>query len=120
MVRAPSDGYVTQVLMRPGTYAAVAAVLRPADGVYTRIRNGKSWRSSGRTRCCAWRPAMMRKWCLTPCRARCSAASWLPSARPFPGGTYQFDRGACRSFNLARPGSDGVIATIELDEHTWM
>ncbi|XPE67208.1 efflux RND transporter periplasmic adaptor subunit [Shigella flexneri] len=34
IVRAPSDGYVTQVLIGPGTYARVAAATS-GDGVYT-------------------------------------------------------------------------------------
>ena len=35
IVRAPSDGYVTQVLIRPGTYAA-SLPLRPVMVFYTR------------------------------------------------------------------------------------
>ena len=64
-VRAPSDGYITQVLIRPGTYAA-SLPLRPV--------------------------------------------SILPVV---PGGSYQA-QGALQSLTVT-PGSDGVLATIELD-----
>ncbi|STI82036.1 HlyD-family secretion protein [Escherichia coli] len=83
IVRAPSDGYVTQVLIRPGTYAGVAAATS-GDGVYTRSETTKLWRSSVRTPCCDWPLAMMRKWYLTLCQVRYSAASWQPLVQLFP------------------------------------
>jgi hypothetical protein len=79
VVRAPSDGYVTQVLMRPGTYAA-ALPMRPVM-VFIPDQKGKLSPSSVRTRCCVWNLAMKRKWYLTRCRVRYSAVNWLQLVR---------------------------------------
>lgn len=59
--------------------------------------------------------ATMRKWCLMLCRKVFSGK--LAAISPaVPGGAYQ-STGTLQTLNTA-PGSDGVIATIELDEHT--
>lgn len=49
------------------------------------------------------------------CQVRYSAVSWQPLVQPFP--SEHRSTGFARTLNTA-PGSDGVIATIELDEHT--
>ncbi|HFS4235490.1 TPA: HlyD family secretion protein [Escherichia coli] len=86
IVRAPSDGYVTQVLIRPGTYAASLPL----------------------------RPVMV----FIPDQKRQIVAQFRQNSllRLAPGGAYQ-STGTLQTLNTA-PGSDGVIATIELDEHT--
>lgn len=81
-MRAPSDGYVTQVLIRPGTYAA-SLPLRPVM-VFIPDQKRQIVAQFRRTPCCAWLPAMMRKWYLTLCQAKCSAVSWQPLVQLFP------------------------------------
>ncbi len=82
IVRAPSDGYVTQVLIRPGTYAA-SLPLRP---VMVFIPDQKrqivaQFRQNSLLRLAL---ATMRKWCLMLCQVRYSAASWQPLVLLFP------------------------------------
>lgn len=82
IVRAPSDGYVTRVLIRPGTYAA-SLPLRP---VMVFIPDQKrqivaQFRQNSLLRLA---PATMRKWCLMLCQVRYSAVSWQPLVQPFP------------------------------------
>ena len=73
-VRAPSDGYITQVLIRPGTYAA-SLPLRPGDGVYPRAKTAIVAQISQNS-LLRLEKVTTRKRCLTPCPGRCSTANW--------------------------------------------
>lgn len=84
VVRAPSDGYVTQVLMRPGTYAA-ALPMRPVM-VFIPDQKRQIIAQFRQNSLLRLEPGDEAKWCLTPCRVRYLAANWLLSARPYRGG----------------------------------
>ena len=87
-VRAPSDGYITQVLIRPGTYAAVAAAA-PGDGLYSATETANCRPVPPELAAQAGGRAMMPKRCLTPCQARYSTVNWSTYLPVVPGGTYQ-------------------------------
>ena len=81
-MRAPSDGYVTQVLIRPGTYAA-SLPLRP---VMVFIPDQKrqivaQFRQNSLLRLA---PGDDAEVVLTLCQAKCSAVSWQPLVQLFP------------------------------------
>lgn len=73
VVRAPSNGYITQVLIRPGTYAA-ALPLRPVM-VFIPEQKRQIVAQFRQNSLLRLKPGMKRKWCLTPCRGRSSPAS---------------------------------------------
>lgn len=98
--------------MRPGTYAA-ALPMRPVM-VFIPDQKRQIIAQFRQNSLLRLERAMKLKWCLTPCRVRFSAANWLPSVRPYRG-TYQ-SNGALQSLN-STPGSEGVIATIELNDN---
>lgn len=110
VVRAPSDGYATQVLIRPGTYAA-ALPLRP---VMIFIPEQKrqiiaQFRQNSLLRLKAGDEAEVVFTALPGQVFPGKLTSILPVV---PGGTYQA-QGSLQSLTLT-PGSDGVLAVIEL------
>lgn len=110
VVRAPSNGYITQVLIRPGTYAA-ALPLRP---VMVFIPEQKrqiiaQFRQNSLLRLEAGDEAEVVFTALPGQVFEGKLTRILPVV---PGGTYQA-QGTLQSLTIA-PGSDGVLAVIEL------
>ena len=111
VIRAPSNGYVTQVLIRPGTYAA-ALPLRP---VMVFIPEQKrqivaQFRQNSLLRLKPGDDAEVVFNALPGQVFHGKLTSILPVV---PGGSYQA-QGALQSLTVL-PGTDGVLATIELD-----
>ncbi|SPZ28897.1 Inner membrane protein yibH [Raoultella planticola] len=111
VIRAPSNGYVTQVLIRPGTYAA-ALPLRP---VMVFIPEQKrqivaQFRQNSLLRLKPGDDAEVVFNALPGQIFHGKLTSILPVV---PGGSYQA-QGALQSLTVL-PGTDGVLATIELD-----
>ncbi|HKM98546.1 MAG TPA: HlyD family secretion protein [Buttiauxella sp.] len=111
VIRAPSDGYVTQVLIRPGTYAA-ALPLRPVMVFIPKQKRQivAQFRQNSLLRLKAGDEAEVVFNALPGQVYTGKLTSVLPVV---PGGSYQA-QGALQSLTLT-PGSDGVIAVIELD-----
>ena len=110
-VRAPSDGYITQVLIRPGTYAA-SLPLRP---VMVFIPQQKrlivaQFRQNSLLRLEKGDDAEAVFNALPGQVFRGKLVSILPVV---PGGTYQA-QGTLQALTVT-PGTDGVLATIELE-----
>ncbi|WP_145559103.1 HlyD family secretion protein [Yersinia mollaretii] len=113
VVRAPSNGYVTQVLIRPGTYAA-ALPLRP---VMVFIPEQKrqiiaQFRQNSLLRLQSGDEAEVVFNALPGQVFRGKLVGILPVV---PGGTYQA-QGTLQSLSVT-PGSDGVLAIIELESN---
>lgn len=111
VIRAPSNGYVTQVLIRPGTYAA-ALPLRP---VMVFIPEQKrqivaQFRQNSLLRLKPGDDAEVVFNALPGQAFHGKLTNILPVV---PGGSYQA-QGALQSLTVL-PGTDGVLATIELD-----
>lgn len=111
VVRAPSNGYVTQVLIRPGTYAA-ALPLRP---VMVFIPEQKrqiiaQFRQNSLLRLQSGDEAEVVFNALPGQVFRGTLKSILPVV---PSGAYQA-QGTLQSLSVT-PGSDGVLAVIELE-----
>lgn len=111
VVRAPGDGYVTQVLIRPGTYAA-ALPLRP---VMVFIPEQKrqiiaQFRQNSLLRLQAGDEAEV---VFTALPGQVFAGKLTEILPVVPGGAYQA-QGTLQSLTL-QPGSDGVLAVIELE-----
>ena len=111
IIRAPSDGYVTQVLIRPGTYAA-ALPLRP---VMVFIPEQKrqivaQFRQNSLLRLETGDDAEVVFNALPGQVFHGKLSSILPVV---PGGSYQA-QGALQSLTVV-PGTDGVLALIDLD-----
>lgn len=111
VIRAPSNGYVTQVLIRPGTYAA-ALPLRP---VMVFIPEQKrqivaQFRQNSLLRLKPGDDAEVVFNALPGQVFHGKLTSILPVVQ---GGSYQA-QGALQSLTVL-PGTDGVLATIELD-----
>lgn len=111
VIRAPSDGYVTQVLIRPGTYAA-ALPLRPVMVFIPKQKRQivAQFRQNSLLRLKAGDEAEVVFNALPGQVYTGKLTSVLPVV---PGGSYQA-QGALQSLTLT-PGSDGVLAVIELD-----
>ncbi|HHL2562001.1 TPA: HlyD family secretion protein [Yersinia enterocolitica] len=111
VIRAPSNGYVTQVLIRPGTYAA-ALPLRP---VMVFIPEQKrqiiaQFRQNSLLRLQAGDEAEVVFNALPGQIFQGKLVRILPVV---PGGTYQA-QGTLQSLSIT-PGTDGVMAVIELE-----
>lgn len=111
VIRAPSNGYVTQVLIRPGTYAA-ALPLRP---VMVFIPEQKrqivaQFRQNSLLRLKLGDDAEVVFNALLGQVFHGKLTSILPVV---PGGSYQA-QGVLQSLTVV-PGTDGVLGTIELD-----
>ncbi|GDX03966.1 HlyD family secretion protein [Buttiauxella sp. A111] len=110
IVRAPSDGYVTQVLIRPGTYAA-ALPLRPVMVFIPKQKRQiiAQFRQNSLLRLEAGDEAEVVFNALPGQVFPGKLTTILPVV---PGGSYQA-QGTLQSLTLT-PGSDGVLAIIEL------
>lgn len=111
VVRAPSNGYVTQVLIRPGTYAA-AIPLRPVMIFVPEQKRQiiAQFRQNSLLRLKAGDEAEVVFNALPGQVFPGKLVRILPVV---PGGAYQA-QGTLQSLNIV-PGSDGVLAVIELD-----
>ncbi|WP_413498229.1 HlyD family secretion protein [Buttiauxella gaviniae] len=110
VIRAPSDGYVTQVLIRPGTYAA-ALPLRPVMVFIPQQKRQiiAQFRQNSLLRLEAGDQAEVVFNALPGQVFQGKLTTVLPVV---PGGSYQA-QGTLQSLTLT-PGSDGVLAVIEL------
>ncbi|TCV94269.1 HlyD family secretion protein [Biostraticola tofi] len=110
VVRAPSNGYVTQVLIRPGTYAA-ALPLRPVMVFIPEQERFiiAQFRQNSLLRLQAGDEAEVVFNALPGQVFRGKLNRVLPVV---PGGTYQA-QGTLQSLTIL-PGTDGVLAIIEL------
>ncbi|WP_310608649.1 HlyD family secretion protein [Buttiauxella brennerae] len=110
VIRAPSDGYVTQVLIRPGTYAA-ALPLRPVMVFIPQQKRQiiAQFRQNSLLRLEAGDQAEVVFNALPGQVFEGKLTVVLPVV---PGGSYQA-QGTLQSLTLT-PGSDGVLAVIEL------
>ncbi|WP_260514465.1 HlyD family secretion protein [Serratia fonticola] len=111
VVRAPSDGYVTQVLIRPGTYAA-ALPLRPVMVFIPQQKRQiiAQFRQNSLLRLKSGDQAEIVFNALPGQVFQGRLTSILPVV---PSGTYQA-QGTLQSLSMI-PGSDGVLAVIELE-----
>ncbi|WP_114194368.1 HlyD family secretion protein [Edaphovirga cremea] len=113
VIRAPSNGYVTQVLIRPGTYAA-ALPLRP---VMVFIPEQKrliiaQFRQNSLLRLL---PGDDAEVVFNALPGQVFLGKLLTIVPVVSGGTYQA-QGTLQSLNIV-PGTDGVLAIIELQEN---
>ncbi|MEX2940176.1 HlyD family secretion protein [Serratia fonticola] len=111
VVRAPSNGYVTQVLIRPGTYAA-ALPLRPVMVFIPQQKRQivAQFRQNSLLRLTSGDQAEIVFNALPGQVFQGRLTSILPVV---PSGTYQA-QGTLQSLSMI-PGSDGVLAVIELE-----
>lgn len=111
VVRAPSNGYVTQVLIRPGTYAA-ALPLRPVMVFIPQQKRQivAQFRQNSLLRLTSGDQAEIVFNALPGQVFQGRLTSILPVV---PSGTYQ-PQGTLQSLSMI-PGSDGVLAVIELE-----
>ena len=111
IIRAPSDGYATQVLIRPGTYAAALPV-RPVMGFIPDQKRQivAQFRQNSLLRLEAGDEAEVVFNALPGQVFRGKLSSILPVV---PGGSYQA-QGALQSLTVV-PGTDGVLALIDLE-----
>jgi multidrug resistance efflux pump len=111
VVRAPSNGYATQVLIRPGTYAA-ALPLRPVMVFIPQQKRQivAQFRQNSLLRLKSGDQAEIVFNALPGQVFQGRLTSILPVV---PSGTYQA-QGTLQSLSMI-PGSDGVLAVIELE-----
>ncbi|MGF6190197.1 HlyD family secretion protein [Serratia sp. 2723] len=111
VVRAPSNGYVTQVLIRPGTYAA-ALPLRPVMVFIPQQKRQivAQFRQNSLLRLKSGDQAEIVFNALPGQVFQGRLTSILPVV---PSGTYQA-QGTLQSLSMI-PGSDGVLAVIQLE-----
>lgn len=110
VIRAPSDGYVTQVLIRPGTYAA-ALPLRPVMVFIPQQKRQiiAQFRQNSLLRLEAGDEAEV---VFNALPGQVFPGKLITILPVVPGGSYQA-QGTLQSLTLT-PGSDGVLAVIEL------
>ncbi len=113
IIRAPSNGYITQVLIRPGSYAA-ALPLRP---VMVFIPEQKrlivaQFRQNSLLRL---KPGDEAEVVFDALPGKVFPGKLTGILPVVPGGTYQA-LGTLQSMTVA-PGMDGLIGTIELEEN---
>lgn len=113
IVRAPSDGYVTQVLIRPGTYAA-ALPLRPVM-VFIPAQKRQIVAQFRQNSLLRLTPGDDAEVVFNALPGKVFSGKLAAISPAVPGGTYQ-PGGTLQSLNTV-PGSEGVIATIELNDH---
>ena len=111
VIRAPSDGYVTQVLIRPGTYAA-ALPLRPVMVFIPQQKRQivAQFRQNSLLRLEPGDEAEVVFNALPGQVFKGKLTAVLPVV---PGGSYQA-QGVLQSLTVV-PGTDGVLGTIELE-----
>ena len=113
VVRAPSDGYVTQVLMRPGTYAA-ALPMRPVM-VFIPDQKRQIIAQFRQNSLLRLEPGDEAEVVFNALPGKVFSGKLAAISPAVPGGTYQ-SNGVLQSLN-STPGSEGVIATIELNDN---
>ena len=113
IVRAPSNGYVTQVLIRPGTYAA-ALPMRPVM-VFIPDQKRQIIAQFRQNSLLRLEPGDEAEVVFNALPGKVFSGKLAAISPAVPGGTYQ-SNGALQSLN-STPGSEGVIATIELNDN---
>jgi len=108
VVRAPENGYVTQVLVRPGTYAA-ALPLRPVM-VFIPEQKRQVIRQNSLLRL---QPGDEAEVVFNALPGQVFPGKLVSISPIVPTGAYQ-SQGTLQTLNIT-PGGDGVIATIILD-----
>ena len=111
IVRAPSNGYVTQVLIRPGTYAA-ALPLRPVM-VFIPEQKRQIVAQFRQNSLLRLKPGDEAEVVFNALPGQVFSGKLTSILPVVPGGSYQA-QGALQSLTVV-PGTDGVLATIELD-----
>ncbi|MEN4927796.1 HlyD family secretion protein [Erwinia billingiae] len=111
VVRAPSNGYVTQVLIRPGTYAA-ALPLRPVM-IFVPEQTRQIIAQFRQNSLLRLEPGDEAEAVFNALPGEVFRGKLIRVLPVVPGGGYQA-QGSLQSLNLT-PGSDGVLVVIELD-----
>lgn len=111
VVRAPSNGYVTQVLIRPGTYAA-ALPLRPVM-IFVPEQTRQIIAQFRQNSLLRLEPGDEAEAVFNALPGEVFRGKLIRVLPVVPGGSYQA-QGSLQSLNLT-PGSDGVLVVIELD-----
>ncbi|HAT1611971.1 TPA: HlyD family secretion protein [Raoultella planticola] len=111
IIRAPSNGYVTQVLIRPGTYAA-ALPLRPVM-VFIPEQKRQIVAQFRQNSLLRLKPGDDAEVVFNALPGQVFHGKLTNILPVVPGGSYQA-QGALQSLTVL-PGTDGVLATIELD-----
>lgn len=109
-VRAPSNGFVTQVLIRPGTYAA-ALPLRPVM-VFVPEQKRQIVAQFRQNSLLRLAPGDEAEVVFNALPGQVFTGKLTGILPVVPGGTYQA-QGTLQSLNIV-PGTDGVMALIEL------
>ncbi len=110
IIRAPSDGYVTQVLIRPGTYAA-ALPLRPVM-VFIPQQKRQIIAQFRQNSLLRLEPGDEAEVVFNALPGQIFEGKLTAILPVVPGGSYQA-QGSLQSLTLT-PGTDGVLAVIEL------
>lgn len=110
IIRAPSDGYVTQVLIRPGTYAA-ALPLRPVM-VFIPQQKRQIIAQFRQNSLLRLEPGDQAEVVFNALPGQVFEGKLTSILPVVPGGSYQA-QGSLQSLTLT-PGTDGVLAVIEL------
>ncbi|XXD07582.1 HlyD family secretion protein [Klebsiella sp. R445] len=111
VIRAPSNGYVTQVLIRPGTYAA-ALPLRPVM-VFIPEQKRQIVAQFRQNSLLRLKPGDDAEAVFNALPGQVFHGKLTSILPVVPGGSYQA-QGTLQSLSIL-PGTDGVLATIELD-----
>ena len=111
VVRAPSNGYATQILIRPGTYAA-ALPLRPVM-VFIPEQKRQIVAQFRQNSLLRLKPGDEAEVVFNALPGQVFTGKLTSILPVVPGGSYQA-QGALQSLTVV-PGTDGVLATIELD-----
>ena len=111
VIRAPSDGYITQVLIRPGTYAA-ALPLRPVM-IFIPEQKRQIIAQFRQNSLLRLKPGDEAEVVFNALPGQVFPGKLTQILPAVPGGSYQA-QGALQSLSAA-PGSDGVLAVIELN-----
>jgi len=111
VVRAPSDGYVSQVLIRPGTFAA-ALPLRPVM-VFIPQQKRQIVAQFRQNSLLRLKPGDDAEIVFNSLPGQVFSGKLTAIQPVIPGGSYQA-QGTLQSLTIT-PGTDGVLATIELD-----
>ena len=111
VVRAPENGYVTQVLVRPGTYAA-ALPLRPVM-VFIPDQKRQVMAAFRQNSLLRLQPGDEAEVVFNALPGQVFPGKLVSISPIVPTGAYQ-SQGTLQTLNIT-PGGDGVIATIILD-----
>jgi multidrug resistance efflux pump len=108
VVRAPSDGYITQVLIRPGTYAA-ALPLRPVM-VFIPEQKRQIVAQFRQNSLLRLKPGDEAEVVFNALPGQVFSGKLTSILPVVPGGSYQA-QGALQSLTVV-PGTDGVLARL--------